>query len=615
MARILAALLLISAGSEAVGSPAAPPSEHPVTCVLDRTELEIKGNGKKSITRARIEYAVQARGEAVEALRQVTLPWTSSTTATREVRVEVRNMRGIRLSRRKSDFSVYPYLEDGMFVSDTKVISLDLPPLEPGDTLAVSYEIEATPFLGVPPHVFGASGMPYETVMFRVVVPTDLDPRYRSWNGAGEPLVERSDGKTAWTWSIQEIGFRPQETYGPPDEDLFPVVSIGVNKTAWGAANAWAELGGGYLEYVREQMERDNPIPRESLLGGDSTDTLAPSARCLDYVQKHMRYVGILLGYSGYKPSNPEEIYRRKYGDCKDMSMLLLSALRSVNVGASLALVCTRPPAGYSTDPLPNLAYFNHAVVLSDAGEWLDATDHAGTETIPREDIQGAPALVLSGPHAGFQRIPMTAAAENVLGRTVRLDQHEDGTWRGAVTVTLTGRWAHQVYLGVADRKTAEVFRPYLSAGLGVDAVPEDAVSVDNRSRDSLVLTCSVPVDNPVAAGSFTPPWDPGAFPFGLFDSRSRETDVYWPGLFLRTDSLVVHVRDGSFQVADSTWSGEVTGMRVELARTRIPGGMTLSRSVSTTAPVLPISEWDRARRICRQSTRWVTRSFPVAGS
>lgn len=583
-------------------------SGHEVVCVLEHTELEIKGGGKKAVTRSKTVYAIQGAGDDVESLRDVSLPWRGSALRTKKARVEVRDDSGLRLERVLPDFKVIPAFRSDAFVSDSEIIYLNLPPLVPGDTLLVFVEYEQNPFIGAPPHVFGRQGVDCLQSVFRCVVPLDLEPAYESWNGAGEPGVEDANDEARWTWSLGPLEPLPRETYSPPAEDLRPVVSIGVNRIAWGRSETWPAIGASYLSKIRERLVEDETV-LPKLPADDAAGDRSPAGTCLAYVQDQLRYVNIVLGLGGWIPRTPDEIFRRKYGDCKDMSTLLLSVLRKNHVGASLALVCTRPPAGHTVNPLPNLSCFNHAVVFTEDGRWLDATDPSGTEVIPREDIQGAPALVLSGPNPGFRRIPMSGPDRNLWKRIYRIQEQEDMTWRGTMTLTLTGRWAHgALRADLEDRAT----RFFMSDGIDPDPGLE-SYEIRYRSRDSLVLEWSAEVKDPVVDDALPPFWDTDLFPMNLFKSRSRETDVQWPGLFRRADSLVVEAReDWGLEAADSTWSAEVPGMRMTGSASAGARRLALSWVFETPEPVLPVKVWKEARREVRRGTRWMTRTVAL---
>jgi transglutaminase-like putative cysteine protease len=54
--------------------------------------------------------------------------------------------------------------------------------------------------------------------------------------------------------------------------------------------------------------------------------------KIINYVQDDIRYMGVESGIGSIKPFAPEEVAKRRYGDCKDKSLLLVSLLKQVGV-------------------------------------------------------------------------------------------------------------------------------------------------------------------------------------------------------------------------------------------------------------------------------------------
>ncbi len=97
---------------------------------------------------------------------------------------------------------------------------------------------------------------------------------------------------------------------------------------------------------------------------------------CIALVQNEVRYLGLESGIGAYKPNSPSTVYKNRYGDCKDKSLLLVSALRSIGIEAFPFLVNTT----YGPDLLnwqPSASSFDHCVVsltYKDKDYFIDPT-------------------------------------------------------------------------------------------------------------------------------------------------------------------------------------------------------------------------------------------------
>lgn len=80
------------------------------------------------------------------------------------------------------------------------------------------------------------------------------------------------------------------------------------------------------------------------------------------FVQEEIRYTGLELGSGAYQPSQPQEVLERRYGDCKDKTLLAVALLRDLGIDASPVLVSTRW-VGHLHTRLPSPGNFNHTIV------------------------------------------------------------------------------------------------------------------------------------------------------------------------------------------------------------------------------------------------------------
>ncbi len=101
-------------------------------------------------------------------------------------------------------------------------------------------------------------------------------------------------------------------------------------------------------------------------------------AAALQFVQKEVRYLGIELGKNSHQPSKAVETLNRRYGDCKDKAVLLLSLLTELQLEAYPAKVNTFSKQEV-INSLPSVNSFNHVIVqltYNNQDYWLDPTRH-----------------------------------------------------------------------------------------------------------------------------------------------------------------------------------------------------------------------------------------------
>lgn len=129
-------------------------------------------------------------------------------------------------------------------------------------------------------------------------------------------------------------------------------------------SRTWADVG-RFFALQAEQSADDLSETRRlgsRLASGASTrrDTLEA---IFNYVADSVSYVPLEIGRGGFEPHSCGLIMERRYGDCKDQSVLLRSLLEGVGIKADLAVVYTgKYPDPENVHPWP--ALFDHAVVI-----------------------------------------------------------------------------------------------------------------------------------------------------------------------------------------------------------------------------------------------------------
>lgn len=155
----------------------------------------------------------------------------------------------------------------------------------------------------------------------------------------------------------------------------------------------WRQVADWARPLMESGIENNNEIRKiaKRILDRHS-DPTEQIAAALQYVQEEIRYFGIEIGENSHRPAKASVTLTRRYGDCKDKSMLLLSILRELGIEGHAALVNTRRKQGIN-DIIPGARQFNH-VIASVAHEgkiyWLDPTrqyQYGGLHAIYQPDF------------------------------------------------------------------------------------------------------------------------------------------------------------------------------------------------------------------------------------
>ncbi len=219
----------------------------------------------------------------------------------------------------------------------------------------------------------------------------------------------RNDGRVRWTLEQGPLDERGEmEGNLPPDMPGWPSVEFS-------SGQSWEAVAASYRAMTESRIRPDDARP---LIAGLKTSAPDFVAKVVERLHREVRYTGVEFGAARLIPEYPAETLRRKFGDCKDKSTLLVAALRASGIDAYLALLS----AGEDQDVapgLPGLGMFDHAIVyVPGAGEagadlWIDATaEHARVGTLPAPDANRM-ALVIRDGEQALTRTPALRSQDN----------------------------------------------------------------------------------------------------------------------------------------------------------------------------------------------------------
>ena len=197
---------------------------------------------------------------------------------------------------------------------------------------------------------------PVRKLYTSVVYQNDIDFNYKLLNTNHAPRYQVNGEKTTLVW--ETINAEELLVYDdlPPWYDPFPQVQISSFST-WTQLISWAAA-----------LYKAPDITNQKLI--DEIDHFLNSAknkeeeinRIIHFVQDDIRYVGIEVNEHSLKPHHPHEVYSKRYGDCKDKSLLLVSMLKRIGIESYVALVST-DYRHKIVEYLPSPYVFNHAIV------------------------------------------------------------------------------------------------------------------------------------------------------------------------------------------------------------------------------------------------------------
>jgi hypothetical protein len=252
---------------------------------------------------------------------------------------------------------------------------LILEDVRPGDVLECAYTIQTAPrfltnnssyFYGLP--VNQAIGKYYFTVRF-------LPARTMRWKSVApefKPVETQVGELNHWEWSgqVTEVG------------------ELEVNTPCWHIATHWLQVSDlpdwqtvstalAELWHAEAADDDISEVVREITASNAELPDRIESA--IRLVQDECRYLSVNLELGGHIPTAPSVVLRRRYGDCKDLSFLLVRILQALGVTSARPLLVNSFLRQTIGELLPSPTLFNHAIVefeVDGQRRWVDTTLH-----------------------------------------------------------------------------------------------------------------------------------------------------------------------------------------------------------------------------------------------
>ena len=377
--------------------------------------------------------------------------------------------------------------EAGELYNDERAKVADPPGRDPGGIVAYEYEKRERPYLAETNWWF-QDELPRMMQSFTLVLPVgytysttwghhakvdgaDLENHHYRWDFNDEPAID-----------LEHVPMAPGE--GALSARL--TVHYAGPGLAEPQDGTWEGIGEWYSGLERDRLVASPDIAAKAAeLTAGKTDFYDKAEAIGEFVQQKVRYFVVEMGIGGYQTHPVEEIFRGKYGDCKDKSALLAAMLSSVGIHGAMVMVDTERgvvdpedpsivgnhmiaaieiPKGYESAKL-------HSVVTAKSGKRYLIFDPTW-ELTPfgqlEDNLQGSYGVLIEGDASQIIELPLMDPKLNTIRRKAVFQLSADGTLKGSVTDLRFGDLAEQrrhVFSSEGEKKQKE----YMNRIMGSD--------------------------------------------------------------------------------------------------------------------------------------------------
>lgn len=278
-----------------------------------------------------------------------------------------------------------------------------------GDTLWVTYTIE-----GQNP-VFGTrwssdfswdAGTPIELRRLSITHPRQ---RALTWRQLGDLPAENLQAHVEQIGDLERIQFE-QHSIEPVDfEPSAPPEFIPVRFLQFSEYTDWQDVA-RWADGLFPTVPATPALKSLSQQFDQQPTTEAKTSAALHWVQDQVRYFSVSIGENSHRPQSPDVVIKRRYGDCKDKSYLLISLLREMGIEAHPVLLASESPK-VLPKLIPSPKWFDHVIVqlkLDGQTYYVDPTRNGQTASISKLPMvfAGASGLVVDSNSKQLLHLP-----------------------------------------------------------------------------------------------------------------------------------------------------------------------------------------------------------------
>lgn len=344
-------------------------------------------------------------------------------------------------------FIVNDVVEDDVFYNDVKEKAFFFSSISPGAKTILRYKeqiLEARFLSGF----YFSSYVPVLESELIVEVPNDVQLLYELQGDKTDKIQfskRKRINKTIYKWKISNLDAFEFPKNAPNLNYYQAHIILRIGKYAdQTLLSDVDDLYKWYYHFVQPIDEATNEKLQTLVdsLTNKAKTPLAKAKSIFYWVEDNIQYIAFEDGLRGFRPDFAENVAQKRYGDCKDMTSLLVAMLRLVDIPAYFTWIGSRDiPYTYAEVPTPLVD--NHMIVsalIDSSYYFLDATANYLSFGEPSYFIQNKQALIGKGKDKyEIVKIPSPAKNKNTFLDTCYLTIGENGKLYGKGKITLAG--------------------------------------------------------------------------------------------------------------------------------------------------------------------------------
>ena len=336
------------------------------------------------------------------------------------------------------------------FHDDSKLLNFVYSNLKKGSKSRLKYSQEIKNPRFLTPFYFG-DYFPVEQNKVTIIADEDISLEFKEFNISDAEITfhkEKKGKNNIYTWTLNNQPKYEYESNTPSYKTILPhivpiITSYKIKNENKKLLGEVADLYNWYysmVENVNTEAPSTELVALVSKITADKKNDLEKVKAIYYWTQQNIKYIAFEYALGGFIPRESNDVFRKKYGDCKDNSSILYSMLAIAGIKGNLTWIGTRS-IPYTYNEIPTPVVDNHMILSyenNDKTYYLDATGRYIKFGMPTSFIQGKEALVGYGKDFKIKKVPIIAAKENAIIDVTNI-KIENGKVIGSSKTTISG--------------------------------------------------------------------------------------------------------------------------------------------------------------------------------
>jgi len=353
-----------------------------------------------------------------------------------------------------------PVYDDAPMYQDLRMKVISLEQVGVGSIIEVTVR-STTTHKEIPNQFWGEilyPAIPTKRASHTFIIPDDKQLELKSYRVDYKPLVEKSDGKTKYTFAFEETAPLPV------DEELMPPLQDVLGAMYLSTMHDWKDVADWYRELVRKSTIDDSEITVRTLGLIKGKKSQQEKARAiLEFLQDNFRMIPVTFGDNTVEPHPSTEILKNRYADSKDLALLAKQMLKLAGIDANTCLYSNE----YAGDPqhgLPSPSVFSSVLLqvhLDNKVYYVDPALKGYDFGHLPSSYDNATLLIIGDTEYAFDHIPVGSPDEHAMISKADVTMNPDGSAEYRVHIKLpaeTSQSFKKSWAGYTDQEKDQFF-------------------------------------------------------------------------------------------------------------------------------------------------------------